>query len=49
MGRRVVEKNTLAKALQHTFEEPFLHVSLDKIIGWMAEKVNDCKYFWFAI
>lgn len=34
-------KTTLAKALQHAFEEPFLHVSIDKIIGWMPEKVND--------
>ena len=34
-------KTTLAKALQHVFEEPFLHVGIDKIIGWMPEKVND--------
>lgn len=34
-------KTTLAKALQHTFEEPFLHVGIDKIIGWMPEKIND--------
>jgi chloramphenicol 3-O phosphotransferase len=34
-------KTTLAKALQHTFEEPFLHVGIDKIIGWMPEKVNN--------
>lgn len=34
-------KTTLAKALQHAFEEPFLHVGVDKIIGWMPEKVND--------
>jgi chloramphenicol 3-O phosphotransferase len=34
-------KTTLAKALQHAFEEPFLHVGIDKIIGWMPEKVND--------
>lgn len=26
-------KTTLAKALQHAFEEPFLHVGIDKIIG----------------
>ncbi len=34
-------KTTLAKALQHAFNEPFLHVGIDKIIGWMPEKVND--------
>ena len=34
-------KTTLAKALQHAFEEPFLHVGIDKIIGWMPEKIND--------
>lgn len=34
-------KTTLAKALQHVFEAPFLHVSIDKIIGWMPEKIND--------
>lgn len=34
-------KTTLAKALQHAFEDPFLHVGIDKIIGWMPEKVND--------
>ncbi len=34
-------KTTLAKALQHAFDEPFLHVGIDKIIGWMPEKVND--------
>lgn len=34
-------KTTLAKALQHAFKEPFLHVGIDKIIGWMPEKVND--------
>lgn len=34
-------KTTLAKALQHEFEEPFLHLSIDKIIGWMPEKLND--------
>lgn len=30
-------KTTLAKALQHAFEEPFLHVGIDKIIGWMPD------------
>jgi len=34
-------KTTLAKALQHAFEKPFLHVGIDKIIGWMPEKVNN--------
>lgn len=34
-------KTTLAKALQEAFEPPFLHVGIDKIIGWMPEKVND--------
>ncbi|WP_213105769.1 chloramphenicol phosphotransferase CPT family protein [Candidatus Protochlamydia amoebophila] len=34
-------KTTLAKALQHAFEEPFLHIGIDKIIGCMPEKVND--------
>ena len=34
-------KTTLAKALQHAFEEPFLHVGVDKIIGWMPDKINN--------
>lgn len=34
-------KTTLAKALQDAFEEQFLHVGIDKIIGWMPEKVNN--------
>ena len=34
-------KTTLAKALQQALEEPFLHVGIDKIIGWMPEKFND--------
>ncbi len=34
-------KTTLAKALQHAFQELFLHVGIDKIIGWMPEKVNN--------
>jgi chloramphenicol 3-O phosphotransferase len=34
-------KTTLAKALQHAFDEPFLHLGIDKIIGWMPEKIND--------
>ncbi|CDR34211.1 GNAT family N-acetyltransferase [Criblamydia sequanensis] len=34
-------KTTLAKALQQAFEKPYLHVGIDKIIGWMPEKLND--------
>lgn len=34
-------KTTLAKALQHAFDDLFLLVGIDKIIGWMPEKVND--------
>jgi len=34
-------KTTVAKALQHAFDDLFLHVGIDKIIGWMPEKVND--------
>jgi chloramphenicol 3-O phosphotransferase len=34
-------KTVLAKALQKAFDEPFLHVGIDKIIGWMPEKIND--------
>lgn len=34
-------KTTLARALQHAFDDLFLHVGIDKIIGWMPEKVND--------
>lgn len=34
-------KTTLAKALQHAFEDLFLHVSIDRIIAWMPEKVNN--------
>lgn len=34
-------KTALAKALQNAFEDPFLHVSFDKIISWMPEKFNN--------
>lgn len=34
-------KTTVAKALQHAFDNLFLHVGMDKIIGWMPEKVNN--------
>lgn len=34
-------KTTLAKALQQAFEEPFLHLGIDKIIGFMPAKINN--------
>ncbi len=34
-------KTTLAKGLQHAFDDLFLHIGIDKIIEWMPEKVND--------
>jgi len=34
-------KTTLAKALQESFSEPFLHIGIDKIIGFMPEKINN--------
>lgn len=34
-------KTTLAKALQESFTEPFLHLGIDKIIGFMPEKINN--------
>jgi chloramphenicol 3-O phosphotransferase len=34
-------KSTLAKALQAALPEPYLHVSMDKIIGFMPAKLND--------
>lgn len=34
-------KTTLAKSLQQSFEEPFLHVGIDKIIGFMPAKINN--------
>lgn len=34
-------KTTLAKAIQKHFSSPFLHLGIDKIIGWMPEKIND--------
>ncbi|MEZ5315474.1 MAG: AAA family ATPase [Chlamydiales bacterium] len=34
-------KTTLAKALQNSFEEPFLHLGIDKIIGFMPAKINN--------
>jgi chloramphenicol 3-O phosphotransferase len=34
-------KTTIAKALQDSFDEPFLHVGIDKIIGFMPAKINN--------
>lgn len=34
------EKTTLAKALQEALSEPYLHVGIDKMIGFMPAKVN---------
>ncbi|MBX7067528.1 MAG: AAA family ATPase [Parachlamydiales bacterium] len=34
-------KTTLAKALQQSFSEPFLHLGIDKLIGFMPAKINN--------
>ena len=34
-------KTTLAEALQESFSEPYLHIGIDKIIGFMPAKMND--------
>lgn len=34
-------KTTFAKAIQEALETPFLHIGIDKIIGWMPEKINN--------
>ena len=34
-------KTTIAKALQDSFSEPYLHIGIDKMIGFMPAKVND--------
>lgn len=34
-------KTTLAKALQGSLEEPYLHIGIDKIIGFMPNKLNN--------
>lgn len=34
-------KTTLAKALQEEFEQPFLHIGIDKVIGMMPMKLNN--------
>lgn len=34
-------KTTLAKALQEALPEPYLHIGIDKMIGFMPDKVNN--------
>lgn len=34
-------KTTIAKALQEAFEEPYLHLGIDKLIGFMPMKLNN--------
>lgn len=34
-------KTTLAQALQQELEVPFLHISIDRIIGMMPNKLNN--------
>lgn len=34
-------KTTLAKALQEALSEPYLHIGIDKMIGFMPAKVNN--------
>lgn len=34
-------KTTLAKALQDSFSEPYLHIGIDKVIEFMPEKINN--------
>ena len=34
-------KTTIAKALQESFSEPYLHIGIDKIIGFMPAKLNN--------
>ncbi len=34
-------KTTIAKALQDSFSEPYLHLGIDKIIGFMPKKINN--------
>lgn len=33
-------KTTLAKSLQQEFDQPFLHIGIDRVIGMMPEKIN---------
>ncbi len=34
-------KTTLAKSLQNAFSEPYLHIGIDKLIGFMPSKINN--------
>lgn len=34
-------KSTLAQALQETFDPPFLHIGIDRVIGMMPSKLNN--------
>jgi chloramphenicol 3-O phosphotransferase len=34
-------KSTLARALQEALDEPFLHLGIDKMIGFMPPKINN--------
>lgn len=34
-------KTTLAKALQNAFSEPYLHIGIDKLIGFMPANINN--------
>ena len=34
-------KTTLAKAIQDSLDNPFLHISFDKMIGLMPQKMNN--------
>lgn len=34
-------KTTLAKAFQQEFDQPFLHIGIDRVIGMMPEKLNN--------
>lgn len=36
-------KTTLAKAIQHAFDQPFLYIGIDAVIDMMPEKLNDWK------
>ena len=40
-GPSGVGKTTLAYALQHTLDEPYLHLSIDHILGMLPEKFRD--------
>jgi chloramphenicol 3-O phosphotransferase len=34
-------KTTVAKALQEALSEPYLHIGIDKLIGFMPDKINN--------